>query len=59
MELTILHIIVIAMALVIPPMAVLFRVGFREDVLINIVFSILGFIPGVVHALYIVLKHPR
>ncbi|KAI9678035.1 MAG: plasma membrane proteolipid Pmp3 [Caeruleum heppii] len=47
----------IVLAVVFPPLGVFFERGCNADLLINIVFTILGFIPGIIHALYIILKY--
>jgi uncharacterized membrane protein YqaE (UPF0057 family) len=39
-----------------PPVAVFPRVGFGKHFWINIVLTILGFIPGLVHAVWIIAK---
>ena len=38
------------LALFLPPLAVFFKIGCNSDFLINIGLSILGWIPGVIHA---------
>ena len=47
-------IIKIIIALCLPPLAVLFEVGVTKHFFINIILTLLGGVPGVVHALYIV-----
>ncbi|GBE87600.1 Plasma membrane proteolipid 3 [Sparassis crispa] len=42
------------LALFIPPLAVFFKRGIRADFWINILLWILGWIPGVLHAWYII-----
>ncbi|EME88373.1 uncharacterized protein MYCFIDRAFT_181233 [Pseudocercospora fijiensis CIRAD86] len=45
------------LALFLPPLAVFLKVGCGADFLINILLSILGWIPGVIHAWYIISKN--
>ncbi|EIE76530.1 plasma membrane proteolipid 3 [Rhizopus delemar RA 99-880] len=43
-------------AIVLPPLGVFLERGCNVDFLINIALTILGYIPGIIHALYIILK---
>lgn len=46
-------------AIFVPPLAVWFKRGlFTKDFLINLVLFLLGFFPGLIHALYVISKHP-
>ncbi|KAF8480285.1 UPF0057-domain-containing protein [Russula ochroleuca] len=45
------------LAIFIPPMAVFFKTGCHADVWINIFLWILGWIPGVIHAWWIISKN--
>lgn len=38
-----------------PPLAVLLKVGLTTQFWINLVLTILGFVPGQIHALWVVL----
>ncbi|KAF8944138.1 plasma membrane proteolipid Pmp3 [Haplosporangium gracile] len=44
-------------AVILPPLGVLLERGIGVDLLINILLTILGFIPGIIHAFYIILKY--
>ncbi|KIO19944.1 hypothetical protein M407DRAFT_245993 [Tulasnella calospora MUT 4182] len=44
-------------AVVLPPLGVFFERGCGADLLINILLTVLGYIPGIIHALYIILKY--
>ncbi|TFK84618.1 UPF0057-domain-containing protein [Polyporus arcularius HHB13444] len=44
-------------AIFIPPVGVFLERGCNVDFLINILLTILGYIPGIIHALYIILKY--
>ena len=43
----------IVICVLLPPLAVFMRTGFSGKVIINIVLTIIGWIPGVIHALYV------
>jgi len=45
----------IIVALIMPPVAVLLKVGFTTHFWINVILTILGFVPGQIHALWVVL----
>ncbi|KIK08719.1 hypothetical protein K443DRAFT_672246 [Laccaria amethystina LaAM-08-1] len=47
----------ILVAIFIPPLGVFLERGCGADLLINILLTILGYIPGIIHALYIILKY--
>ena len=49
-------IILIVLAIFLPPIAVFLKRGLGKDLVINIVFTLLLFLPGVVHALLLVTK---
>ncbi|KAJ3875781.1 UPF0057-domain-containing protein [Lentinula edodes] len=42
------------LAIILPPLSVLFKRGCADDFWINICLSILGWIPGIIHAWYII-----
>lgn len=46
----------ISIAIFIPPLGVFLERGCGADFFINILLTILGYIPGIIHALYIILK---
>ena len=48
-------IIKIICAIILPPLGVFLEVGLGKHFWISIVLTILGFIPGIIHALYIIL----
>jgi uncharacterized membrane protein YqaE (UPF0057 family) len=47
------------LAFILPPLAVFARTGCNADFVLNIVFTILGWIPGILHAWYIILRYPN
>ncbi|KAJ6131672.1 plasma membrane proteolipid 3 [Penicillium sp. IBT 18751x] len=44
----------IIFAIILPPLGVFLERGCGADLLINICLTILGWIPGVIHALYVI-----
>ncbi|KAK1927552.1 putative cation transport-related protein [Papiliotrema laurentii] len=50
-------IIKIIFAIILLPIGVFLERGCGADLLINILLTILGYIPGIIHALYIILKY--
>ncbi len=46
----------IILAIVLPPVGVFLQVGLGTQFWINVILTILGYIPGVIHALYIIIK---
>lgn len=55
---TVKEILIIILAILLPPVAVFLKTGLSVDLLINIALCFLGFIPGLIHALYIIAKVP-
>jgi len=50
-------IIKIIAAIILPPLGVFLERGCGADLLISIVLTCLGYIPGIIYALYIILKY--
>ena len=48
--------LLIIIAILLPPLAVFLKAGAGKDLLINILLCILLWVPGVLHALYVVSK---
>ena len=46
----------IILAIILPPVGVFLEVGFGLHFWINILLTLLGYIPGIIHALYIILS---
>ena len=46
----------IIIAILLPPLGVFLQVGFGIDFWINILLTLLGYIPGIVHAVWIIAK---
>lgn len=49
-------IVLIILAILLPPIAVFMKKGAGKDLAINVVLCILFFLPGVIHALWLVTK---
>ncbi|MEX0661912.1 MAG: YqaE/Pmp3 family membrane protein [Balneolaceae bacterium] len=50
-------IIKIIFAIILPPLGVFLEVGLTEAFWLNILLTILGYIPGIIHAIWIIAKH--
>jgi len=48
--------ILIILAILLPPLAVYLKTKSAKDIIINIVLCIFFWIPGILHALYLILK---
>lgn len=46
----------IILAILLPPIAVFLKSGVGKDLVINIILSLIFFIPGVLHALWLITK---
>lgn len=46
----------IIIAIILPPLGVFLQVGFGGAFWLNILLTLLGYIPGIVHAVYIIAK---
>lgn len=44
----------IILAVILPPLGVLFEVGLGAQFWVNVLLTLLGFVPGVIHAVYII-----
>lgn len=49
-------IIRIILAIILPPLGVFFEVGLGKHFWINVILTILGYIPGIIHALWVILR---
>ncbi|GAB9465981.1 hypothetical protein Gpo141_00003367 [Globisporangium polare] len=48
------RIAIIVLAIVLPPLGVFFQTGCNKDLAINVLLTLLGYLPGIIHALYII-----
>ena len=46
----------IIIAIILPPLGVFMQVGLGKHFWINIVLTLLGYIPGIIHALWVITK---
>lgn len=47
----------IIFAIILPPLGVFLEVGIGKHFWINIILTILGYIPGIVHAVWVIAKN--
>ncbi|PWN47307.1 UPF0057-domain-containing protein [Violaceomyces palustris] len=50
-------IVKIILAIILPPLGVFLEVGCNAHFWLNILLTILGYIPGIIHALYVIFKY--
>jgi uncharacterized membrane protein YqaE (UPF0057 family) len=53
------NLIRVLLAILLPPVGVFLTVGFGGAFWLNILLTILGYIPGIVHAVWIIARHSR
>lgn len=51
------EIVKIICAIIFPPLGAFLQVGFGKHFWINIILTLLGYIPGIVHAVWVVAKN--
>jgi uncharacterized membrane protein YqaE (UPF0057 family) len=51
------ELIKIIIAIILPPLGVFLQVGIGKHFWINIILTLLGYIPGIVHAIWVVAKN--
>ena len=47
----------VVLAILIPPAAVFLTFGFSSTLLINVLLTLLGWLPGSIHAVWAIVKH--
>jgi uncharacterized membrane protein YqaE (UPF0057 family) len=47
----------ILLAIALPPVSILLTYGVSATLLINILLTVLGWVPGIIHALWAIAKH--
>jgi uncharacterized membrane protein YqaE (UPF0057 family) len=47
----------IIVAILLPPLGVFLQVGISKHFWINVVLTILGFVPGIIHAVWVIAKY--
>jgi uncharacterized membrane protein YqaE (UPF0057 family) len=53
----VMELIKIIIAIILPPLGVFLQVGIGKHFWINIILTLLGYIPGIVHAVWVVAKN--
>jgi uncharacterized membrane protein YqaE (UPF0057 family) len=43
-------------AIVLPPLGVFLQSGIGKDFWINLILTLLGYVPGIIHALWVILR---
>ena len=51
------EILKVIIAILLPPLGVLLQVGLGKHFWINIILTLLGYIPGIVHAVWVIAKN--
>lgn len=46
----------ILIAIILPPLGVALETGINKSFWINVILTILGYLPGIVHAVYVIAK---
>jgi len=47
----------IILAIILPPLGVFFEVGLGKHFWINVILTLLGYIPGIIHAIWVIAKY--
>ena len=47
----------IVIVILLPPLGVFLQVGLGKQFLINVLLTILGYIPGTIHAVWVIVKY--
>jgi len=50
------NLLLIILAIILPPLAVYLKKGIGKDFWINIILCLFFYLPGIIHALYLILK---
>jgi len=53
------NLVKIICAIVLPPVAAFLQVGLSKHFFINIILTLLGFLPGMIHALWLLVNNKR
>ena len=57
MAITVTDPIKLIFAILLPPLGVFLEVGLKGHFWLSILLTLLGYIPGIIHAVYVVVKH--
>ena len=47
----------IVLAILLPPLGVYLQVGFRGQFWLNVLLTLLGYVPGIIHAVWVIAKY--
>jgi uncharacterized membrane protein YqaE (UPF0057 family) len=47
------------LSIIVPPLGVFLQVGIGKHFWINIVLTLLGYLPGIIHAIWVIWTFPR
>ena len=53
---TVAGLVMIVLAVLLPPLAVFLTLGLSFHFWVNVILTILGYLPGIIHALWVVLR---
>lgn len=57
MAITVTDPIKLLFAILLPPLGVFLEVGLKGHFWLSILLTLLGYIPGIIHAVYVIVKH--
>jgi len=49
-------IVLIIIAILLPPLAVILKKGFGKDLIINIILCLIFYVPGIIHGIWVVTR---
>jgi len=49
----------IVLSVLVPPLGVFLQVGLGKQFWLNVLLTILGYVPGLVHAVWVIARYPR
>lgn len=50
------NLLLVILAIILPPLAVYLKKGAKKDLLINVILCLFFWLPGIIHALWIITK---
>jgi uncharacterized membrane protein YqaE (UPF0057 family) len=53
------NILRVILAVIVPPLGVFFKVGFGLQFWVNILLTMLGYFPGLIHAIWVIARDKR
>lgn len=49
----------IVLSILLPPLGVFLQVGFRKQFWLNVLLTILGYVPGIIHAIWVIVRYEK